>query len=424
MALTKATNRMISGSYVNINDFGAVGDGVANDAAAIQSAIDFVAADPNGGIVYMPRGSYNLGTTSLSFPIAKSISLIGAGASSSGDGVNQVAATRLTYTGTSEAIKVHGTGFDANQCGGSLRDFYILGPGAGGATRGISIKFVSGSTGRFSAHNVFVDRFNIGWKLDAVLDVSFENCHSRGCSYGWYFDPASEAVNANTFSNCGDDSSVVGWYMKNGANNNRWFGGLSQGNEYGIYIYGETFGPKANMFYGYYLESAVVGSIGVLIEKAGPSTEPAGNRFFGGLFSSHAIGFDIRNGNDNTLKDAIFLDYYDRVLTGQIPIKVGAGTTNFISDNNYNESGNNSHSYASAGAGLVVNEFSNNNFTSKIYGSSGELFRVQDGYIAVADGITAPSTVTGMAAIYVDTADGDLKVKFSDGTVKTIVTDT
>jgi hypothetical protein len=46
------------------------------------------------------------------------------------------------------------------------------------------------------------------------------------------------------------------------------------------------------------------------------------------------------------------------------------------------------------------------------------------GYLAVADGITAPGTQTGEARIYVDTADGDLKVKFGDGTVKTISTDT
>lgn len=45
-------------------------------------------------------------------------------------------------------------------------------------------------------------------------------------------------------------------------------------------------------------------------------------------------------------------------------------------------------------------------------------------YLAVTDGIAAPGAGTGVARIYVDTADGDLKVVFSDGTVKTIVTDT
>lgn len=46
------------------------------------------------------------------------------------------------------------------------------------------------------------------------------------------------------------------------------------------------------------------------------------------------------------------------------------------------------------------------------------------GSMSVVDGMTAPSATSGVAKIYVDTADGDLKVIFGDGTVKTIVTDT
>jgi hypothetical protein len=47
-----------------------------------------------------------------------------------------------------------------------------------------------------------------------------------------------------------------------------------------------------------------------------------------------------------------------------------------------------------------------------------------DGYFYIKDGVTAPGTLAGKVSIYVDTADGDLKVKFGDGTVKTIATDT
>jgi len=44
--------------------------------------------------------------------------------------------------------------------------------------------------------------------------------------------------------------------------------------------------------------------------------------------------------------------------------------------------------------------------------------------VALTDGVTAPTTVSGSAFLYVDTADGDLKVKFGDGVTKTIATDT
>jgi hypothetical protein len=44
--------------------------------------------------------------------------------------------------------------------------------------------------------------------------------------------------------------------------------------------------------------------------------------------------------------------------------------------------------------------------------------------LEILDGMTAPSATSGRAKIYVDTADGDLKVIFGDGTIKTLATDT
>lgn len=42
----------------------------------------------------------------------------------------------------------------------------------------------------------------------------------------------------------------------------------------------------------------------------------------------------------------------------------------------------------------------------------------------LTDGVEAPDRSGTQAQIYVDVADGDLKVKFGDGTVKTISVDT
>lgn len=44
--------------------------------------------------------------------------------------------------------------------------------------------------------------------------------------------------------------------------------------------------------------------------------------------------------------------------------------------------------------------------------------------VGLTDGVAEPDTKAGIAQIYVDSADGDLKIKFGDGTVKTIVVDT
>jgi len=83
MALTKVSYSMIEGSPVNIDDFGAVGNGVANDSAAIQAAIDYLATNFDGGtVVCDPAKTYGIGTTvivkgyvTLDFSTAKVIPL-------------------------------------------------------------------------------------------------------------------------------------------------------------------------------------------------------------------------------------------------------------------------------------------------------------------------------------------------------------
>jgi hypothetical protein len=45
-------------------------------------------------------------------------------------------------------------------------------------------------------------------------------------------------------------------------------------------------------------------------------------------------------------------------------------------------------------------------------------------YIYLVDGTDAPSATTDWATMYIDATDGDLKIIFENGTVKTITVDT
>ena len=83
MALTKATYSLIDGAPFNVLDYGAVGDGVANDTVAVQAAID-AAFSAGGGTVYFPKGTYLVsGLTRAWAAAATSIRFQGAGQNAS-----------------------------------------------------------------------------------------------------------------------------------------------------------------------------------------------------------------------------------------------------------------------------------------------------------------------------------------------------
>jgi len=108
MSLTKATYSMIDGAPANVTDFGAVGDGVADDTAAIQAAVDSMT---EGGQIFFPPGKYKL-TDEITLPSVGALTLQGSGGVDfiRGSPVPSGSGTYLFQTTSNKAIFVFSPG--------------------------------------------------------------------------------------------------------------------------------------------------------------------------------------------------------------------------------------------------------------------------------------------------------------------------
>ena len=100
---------------VSVKDFGAVGDGVTDDYAAFQAAVDSLSASNSdiGGLIIIPSGTYYLSQT---WKIKKRVTIRGTNA---GD-QPQTSACRLNFPADTDGIRFYssidsGTGTDATQ---------------------------------------------------------------------------------------------------------------------------------------------------------------------------------------------------------------------------------------------------------------------------------------------------------------------
>lgn len=115
MSLTKVTYSMIQGAPVNVLDFGAVGDGVADDTDAIEAAIAYAQTTglSDGAIVYFPSGTYLISNTII---MPNRIGLQGA------NGRGTVIKPHSTFTDLYMFHAVNGT---SSMFGSWIRDMYI-----------------------------------------------------------------------------------------------------------------------------------------------------------------------------------------------------------------------------------------------------------------------------------------------------------
>tara|TARA_R110000803_G_scaffold54770_1_gene111563 strand:- start:209 stop:1639 length:1431 start_codon:yes stop_codon:yes gene_type:complete len=256
MSLTKATNSMIQGASVNVLDFGAVGDGAADDTAAIQAAIDSV-CNAGGGEVHLPRGTYLISSTLRDDNTVAAnqggitVRLIGVGASE----VPTDIVTTIKTTGAMVGIQ-----FDGNRSGGE--NFIIQGDGAGANTTSHGV--VVQSSRSYWKNIVARDHWGSGFKFEFGNCSHFEHilCISNG-SVGFSIDGTgySTPAGASRPNDCNSSTFITidcringdaGIRTTSGAGfANFFYNVTSQGNAgYGIECRGDYC-----KFFGVYVES-------------------------------------------------------------------------------------------------------------------------------------------------------------------------
>jgi hypothetical protein len=182
---TGATTRTVDSKLkdsVSVKDFGAVGDGVADDTAAIQAAI--TAAD--GRTVLLPAGTYKITSTLTFTPTAatfeKPIRLVGDGMLSS------VIDTRVA---NGPAISVASTASYKFSTGGLLKDFSIITNGAPANADGIRLYSVfhldveKVRVNGLSGKGLYIRSAGTG-DTDTTSYLRVTHCRFTGNSYGVY----------------------------------------------------------------------------------------------------------------------------------------------------------------------------------------------------------------------------------------------
>jgi len=152
MALTKATYSMINGASLNVLDFGAVGNGVADDSAAIQAAIN--ATPDAGGSVYFPNGTYLVNT---GITLKSRVTLFGNDRNNTTIKDGTAGITVLGLSGTAYNMRIKSLAVEGNDL----------------AAKGIAIL---GTTLGSSAHHIIEDVF--------VNGCTTNNIHLKFIIYG------------------------------------------------------------------------------------------------------------------------------------------------------------------------------------------------------------------------------------------------
>jgi Pectate lyase superfamily protein len=163
--------------YLDVKDYGAVGNGSTDDSSPIQSAINAAAA-AGGGTVYFPPGDY-LVNNGLTIAPSKPIRLLGSGMGLMGNG-SAALPTRIVRKSpsTTTILSASGTSF-TNRVAFEVADIEFHGTG----TAGLLVDVQMGNTVQF--HQVrFAGATAIGLRMRNIFNSTGSHLRFAACGNG------------------------------------------------------------------------------------------------------------------------------------------------------------------------------------------------------------------------------------------------
>lgn len=408
MALTKVHNRMVDGSFASVKDYGAIGDGVADDTNAINDAL------ANESSIFIPAGTYRTTGTLILERSSGSVHLL--------CDRNSI----IDYEGTGVAFRVGGSGNSASDLG---LDHSVIDGLHIESDTAETLLWINGGNVNFNTFNqlYLAGKFPLPSGITHCLLIEgfgcyhnvFDNCIFKNGTY-------NVSINYNWATSTENSST-------NTANANRFTAPtFSYFGTMGLYIRGSI----GNYFGGVEFEHGGTATYCVVLEKDGSGVLSSSNYISGRFEAGSTDEIYIKDGCiNNFLETQVKYDVVYETAADEadnIQMRLGGQSlfhvrqiemesfTNIGTDTLFWSGPNGNVNFSTSGISPTLAADGNYELGQE----GGRWSTVWGEALSVKDGITAPSTSSGNAIIYVDSADGDLKIKFGDGTVKTIVTDT
>ena len=373
---------------------------------SIQAAINALPA--NGGLVKLGPGTHTISTALV---IRSGVILEGEGSQ----------ATTVSYTGSAEALvqstpgtRIYGVG---------VRGIKFSDAGTG--TIGLDLDSVS--TGVFE--DLIIDGFTTAVELQGsngfCVYNRFTNVTAANATTGYLIGAAGS--NSNTFMACRANVCTTGWNITD-SNQNQLIGCQLEAGTTGVSITSTSASLADRNTIAFCRFESNTTNVNITSSNVRETA----------LIGNHAVSGSSTDNGQRTMALEPFGTSGLNWLVQSAALSSTSGHFRFVRSSNAHIGGNTgdatptpamviADTNTATGTPITLQVETGRATGSFIKGvRAGATFfeAYANGALGIADGITAPATVAGMAQLYVDTADGDLKIKFGDGTVKTIVVDT